>query len=243
MADQQKKVKGVVDIVFLLDITGSMGHCIEAMKNNISAFVDYLTTKNANNQSPVKHWRAKIVGYRDFEEDAIPFFDNPFVEDAAQLKTQLGKLEADGGGDIPESLLDALYKVANMGQTEKGAATLDPGKWRYRSDAARVVVIFTDAPYKEVMVEPAGGTLQDVVNIVHNNRIILSIFAPNMPAFDKLCEIDKSEFNAIDCDTSDPHGPQNALAAFTADQANFRKTMEQLAKSVSKSAEVPPVEV
>src|SRR5665213_1726116 len=111
MADQQKKVKGVVDIVFLLDITGSMGHCIEAMKNNISAFVDYLTTKNANNQSPVKHWRAKIVGYRDFEEDAIPFFDNPFVEDAAQLKTQLGKLEADGGGDIPESLLDALYKV------------------------------------------------------------------------------------------------------------------------------------
>ena len=45
---QQPKVKGVVDIVFLLDITGSMEPCINAVKDNIQAFVATLTAKDAN---------------------------------------------------------------------------------------------------------------------------------------------------------------------------------------------------
>jgi hypothetical protein len=38
MAEQTSKVKGIVDIVFLLDATGSMQPCIDAVKNNIAAF-------------------------------------------------------------------------------------------------------------------------------------------------------------------------------------------------------------
>ena len=44
MTDQpQSKAKGVVDIVFLLDATGSMGPCIAALKTNIGLFIDSLT--------------------------------------------------------------------------------------------------------------------------------------------------------------------------------------------------------
>ncbi len=238
MTDQQQtKTKGVVDIVFLLDATGSMGPCIDALKTNIGLFIDSLTKGNENGVLPVKDWRAKVVGYRDFEyQETPPIVDNPFVRDAAQLKAQLASLTAEAGGDAPESLLDALFTVASMGQTDKGAQEADPNRWRYRSDAARVVIVFTDAPYHEKMSIPAavGGGLDDVNNIITANRIILSVFAPNFPCYDSLSELDKSEWEVIE---SPGKSAQEALAEFTSDQANFTKTLKQLAASVSKSAE------
>jgi hypothetical protein len=236
MADlQQAKVKGVVDIVFLLDATGSMQPCIDSLKSNIKLFIDTLTTKDANNSSPVKDWRAKVVGYRDVEVDEKWFEDAPFVRDVATLKAQLDALTANGGGDEPESLLDALYKLSTLGQTDKGAQEDDPRKWRYRSTAARVIVVFTDASYKEKLglPEAKGGTLDDVINALQTNKIILSIFAPQFDCYNKLAEIDKSEYQPV----GEPGNPK-ALDEFTKDQNNFRETMKQLARSVSKSAEV-----
>jgi hypothetical protein len=227
-----QKVKGVVDIVFLVDVTGSMQHCIDALKNNILAFIETLSVRSPNNESPVKHWRGKVVGFRDFKVDKQCFIDNPFVEDAGFLKQQLSLLQAEGGGDEPESLLEALYRLATMGQTEKTAQSSDPCKWRYRSQAARVVVAFTDASYHEAMTEPPGGTVDEVINAIHANRIILSLFAPEMTCHDKLGEADKSEYHAIPFTSS---SPQQALAEFTTDQKNFKKTMEMLAKSISGS--------
>jgi hypothetical protein len=162
--------------------------------------------------------------------------DNPFVEEAESLRQQLNRLTAEGGGDEPESLLDALYKVATMPATEKSVQTSDPAKWRYRSQAARVVVAFTDASYHAVMTEPAGGTVDEVINAIHANRIILSLFAPEMECHDRLGAADKSEYTAIPWDSTSSTGAQEALAKFTSDQTNFRKTMEMLAKSVSASA-------
>jgi hypothetical protein len=239
MTDQQQKVKGIVDIVFLLDVTGSMQPCIDALKTNISTFIDTLTTKNANNENPVKDWRAKAVGFRDFEADATPYEDNPFVRDASALKAQLNGLKADGGGDEPESLLDALFKVSSMDQSEDNSTSEDANKWRHRHQAARVVVVFTDALYKERMTIPEakGGTFEDLKNVIHPNRIVTSIFAPDLPIFQgTLAALDRNEFNAIKLEGKTP---QEALAAFTSDQNNFRETLKQLAASVSKSSEVP----
>lgn len=234
---QQTKTRGVADIVFLIDVSGSMEPAIDALKANIGTFVESLSKGDANNAAPVRDWRAKAVGYRDFEDpDAEPLVDNPFVSDVEALRAQLAGLRAEGGGDEPESLLDALFVISNMGQTEKGAQSLDPARWRYRSDAARVVVVFTDASFKPTMTIPQakGGGVQDVTNAVINNRVILSLFAPDMPGYDELSQIDKSEWEAI----SYPGlNPQEALVKFTSDQANFKNTLRQLAASVSKSAE------
>ena len=235
MADQNQKTKGVVDIVFLLDVTGSMQPCIDALKNNIATFIDTLTIKGANNDNPVKHWRAKAVGYRDAKEDREWFADSPFVEDPAALKAQLSALKASGGGDEPESLLDALHRVATMAATGK-AAPAEADKWRYRSEAARVVVAFTDASYHPTMEQPKDGTVSDVINAIHSNRIILNLFAPEMPCHDALAAADKSEYMAI---PTNGKTAVEALNEFTSDQSNFRKTLEALAKSVSKSADTP----
>ncbi len=234
------KTKGVADIVFLIDVTGSMAPCIDALRRNIEVFVDSLSGGDANNAASVKDWRGKVVGYRDVEHSAVEgtrwLEDHPFVRDAVALKAQLGELRAEGGGDEPESLLDALYTVATMEASPKGAQGEEPTKWRYRSDAARVVVVFTDASFKETMAIPQanGGSLQDVANVVMANRIILSLFAPNFEGYDRLSQIDKSEWEVVEYEGL---SPQEALQKYTADAANFRTTLKQLAASVSKSAE------
>jgi hypothetical protein len=234
------KTKGVADIVFVIDVTGSMTPIIDALRKNIETFIDSLSRGDANNAAPVKDWRGKVVGYRDMEHAAaegLPWMeDNPFVRDAVALKAQLAGLRAAGGGDEPESLLDVLYKVASMEASPKGAQSEDPNKWRYRSEAARVVIVFTDASFKETMSIPEakGGSLQDVANVVMANRIILSLFAPNFEGYDRLSQIDKSEWEVVEYEGLTP---QEALQKFTADPVNFRTTLKQLAASVSKSAE------
>ena len=234
------KTKGVADIVFVIDVTGSMTPIIDALRKNIETFIDSLSRGDANNAAPVKDWRGKIVGYRDIEHaeaEGLPWIeDNPFVRDAVALKAQLAGLRAAGGADEPESLLDVLYKVAMMEASPKGAQGEDPNKWRYRSEAARVVIVFTDAPFKETMSIPEakGGSLQDVANVVMANRIILSLFAPNFEGYDRLSQIDKSEWEVVEYEGLTP---QEALQKFTADPVNFRTTLKQLAASVSKSAE------
>ena len=234
------KTKGVADIVFVIDVSGSMAPCIDALRRNIEVFVDSLSRGDANNAAPVKDWRAKVVGYRDFEtaeSEGLPWImDHPFVRDAGTLKAQLATLQAAGGGDEPESLLDALYKVATMEAIPKGSQAVEAGKWRYRSDAARVVIVFTDASFKETMSIPEakGGSLQDVANVVMANRIILSLFAPNFEGYDRLSQIDKSEWEVVEFEGLNP---QEALQKFTSDPANFRTTLKQLAASVSRSAE------
>jgi hypothetical protein len=234
------RTKGVADVVFLIDVSGSMAPIIDALRKNIEAFIDSLSSGDANNAAPVRDWRGKVVGYRDIEaaqSEGLEWLeDHPFVRDTVALKAQLGALHANGGGDEPESLLDALYTVATMEASPKGAQSEDADKWRYRSDAARVVVVFTDASFKETMSIPAakGGSLQDVANVVMANRIILSLFAPNFEGYDRLSQIDKSEWEVVEYEGLDA---QQALQKFTADPVNFRTTLKQLAASVSRSAE------
>jgi hypothetical protein len=66
------------------------------------------------------------------------------------------------------------------------------------------------------------------------NRIILSLFAPNFEGYDRMSQIDKCEWEVVEYDGLTR---QEALRQFTADPANFRTTLKQLAASVSRSAE------
>jgi len=233
---QEVKVRGVADIVFVVDVTGSMQPCIDALRENIKVFIDTLASTDANNGSPVKDWRGRVVGYRDVKADGERdwIIDNPFVRDPAALKAQLASLEARGGGDEPESLLDALYRVAKCEDSAKGEPESDR-KWRYRGAAARVVVVFTDATYHPMMSIPeaAGGTGADAKNAMIQTKIRLSVFAPELPCYDELTDLPLSEFMLIPLNGATPIA---ALEAFTRDKANFKSTLQQLAKSVSQSS-------
>jgi von Willebrand factor type A domain len=237
---QQIKVKGVADIVFLLDATGSMAPCINAIKENIAAFITSLTSKDANQQSVVKDWRVKVVGYRDFDyTDAPAIVDNPFVNSVEELRSHLAQLEATGGGDEAESLLEGLHRVATMPETGLGKPLM-PDAWRDRSEARRFVVVFSDAPYKPKMSEPKGGTVDDVINAMMTSQIVLYVYAPEtFSCYETLGEMDKAEWNAIPVATGS--SAQEALALFTSDKDNFQKILDVLAKTITHTAPIPPL--
>ncbi|MEI7728109.1 MAG: hypothetical protein WCO56_00945 [Verrucomicrobiota bacterium] len=256
MADN--KIKGVVDIVVLLDVTGSMQECIDAVKNSISTFISGLAVKDANNEAPIKDWRMKICGFRDHQANESNWFvDNPFVRDVAAVQTQLAAptMQASGGGDEPESLLDALFKLAKMEQAGVQDAE-DPNKWRARGTAARAIIFFTDATFKTPMTIPeaAGGGVPDVITAIIANRIILCGFCPEWQGYLDLASADRAEFEFVATVADTPalaglgkpgdegHAAMvaavNALKAKASNSAAFTKVMQQLAKTISKSVAV-----
>ena len=237
-ADAAKKVKGVCDIVFLVDATGSMQPAINDLKENIKLFFKTLSNGDDNGNMIVKDWRARVIGYRDVKVDSDWFENNPFTRNISDIEDQLKHLVAKGGGDEPESLLDALYKVAKFGSTPKMAQEEDPEKWRYRSEAARIVIVFTDASFHATtsLSEASGLDWKEIANLIMQEKIRLSIYAPQMSCYDDLSQIDKCEYMPIEFDPDVPNDAIYKLREFTSDVSNFQKTLEQLAKTVSVSA-------
>lgn len=238
---EPKKIKGTVDLVFLIDVTGSMQPCIDGLKNNIKEFFNTLQGGDANNPAPIKDWRAKVVGYRDYEDDPSTWYeDNDFTRDVDTLYRQLDALEASGGGDMPESLLDALCTIAKAESCDVQEAE-NPKKWRYRKNAARAVIAFTDAPFKETMSAPGceGGTVDDVINAVMDARILLTVITPYkddtgavMDGMNTLAEADKAEYIPLrDGDES------VSLDRFAEDKDRLVNTLKKLAATLSRSVQ------
>lgn len=258
MADAPK-IKGVVDIVILLDVTGSMQECIDAVKGSIGNFINTLSTKDANNENPIKDWRIKVCGYRDQQQDPEGWFiNNPFVREVEAVKTYIAaeNMQARSGGDEPESLLDALYKLANM--EEAGIQDGDcPDKWRALGTASRVVIFFTDATFKNPMTlaEASGGSVVDVGTGIMAKRIGLFGFVPEWEGYEALGTIDKAQVTFVATKSESPalaglgktgeegraaqKAAVSALAAKAGDPVAFGKIMEQLAKTVSKVSALP----
>lgn len=232
------KKKGIPDIVFLLDASGSMKECIDAVTQSIATFVDTLGAADANGGVLVQDWRIRVVGYRDRLADGAQWLvDNPFTNSVEAVKAQLAALQAKGGADEPESLLDALYALTCWAQAERGAAP-DAYGWRHRHDATRVVVVFTDASFHPTFQTDNGGTgsVDDLIQACHACRLKVVLHAPDAPGY-----VDLSAMNGLEWEPVGALGanPVQALRDFTSDANQFAKVMEALAKTVSASAAVP----
>jgi hypothetical protein len=127
-----------VDIVFCIDVTGSMTPILDAVKANALRFYDdvqyNLTAKGKN----VDELRVRVIAFRDFVADGeaalqeSPFFRLPAEQ--AGFSDFVNGLIAQGGGDAPESGLEAVALAVNS-------------PWTNRGDRRRqVVVVWTDQP-------------------------------------------------------------------------------------------------
>ena len=116
-----------LDVLFLLDATGSMADEIDQIKAtllSISARIGDLPSR--------PDLRFGMVAYRDRGDEFITrLYD--FDQDVQQFSNTIREVVADGGGDDPESLNEALH-----------VAVHEPS-WRL-GEAIRLVFLVADAP-------------------------------------------------------------------------------------------------
>jgi hypothetical protein len=232
------KKKGIADIVFLIDISGSMQPCLDALKANIGVLVDHMTNPGPNADAVVKDWRIKVCGYRDAAADGQHWWQEcSFTTDVGQARNDLATLVADGGGDEPESLLDGLWKLAKMPTASSPGGQVDANTWRHHHDAARCVIVFTDASCHMVTASPEaeGAKFEDVAREVMAARLRLSLYCPEADCYHEISGIDKCEIEFIGS-LSDA---ATKMSEFSRNTENFKKTMQQLAKSISVSSVTP----
>ncbi|HZH77178.1 MAG TPA: vWA domain-containing protein, partial [Archangium sp.] len=95
-SSQQQQARPRIDVVFVLDTTGSMGGLIEGAKQKIFSIASRIAQGK-----PTPQVRVGLVAYRDVGDEYVTRrYD--LTEDLDGIFTHLRKLQADGGGDTPE---------------------------------------------------------------------------------------------------------------------------------------------
>ncbi len=114
-----------LDILFILDTTGSMGEEIERLRATIE-----IINANVSAVSPKPRVRFGLVLYRDKDDSYLTKLV-PFTSDMDAFQRELDDIDADGGGDTPEDLQSALSDALT--------------KMDWNRDGLRLAYIITDA--------------------------------------------------------------------------------------------------
>jgi hypothetical protein len=147
------------DLVMLADTTGSMGDAIANVKSNAAAVTDAVLAAQPNAQFGV-------ASYRDEGDEYLFRVEQGITPDTGAVQTGINQWVASGGGDGPESAINALYELAT-------------GAVSYRSGSTRIVAWFGDAPSHD----PSNGrTLADAIGALQAANI--RVVAVNVGALD-----------------------------------------------------------
>ncbi|MCA9288829.1 MAG: VWA domain-containing protein [Phycisphaerales bacterium] len=117
-----------VEVVFVLDTTGSMGGLIEGAKQTIWSIANAIATGE-----PHPDIRMGLIGYRDRGDAYITTATN-LTDDLDAIYSDLMSFEAQGGGDGPESVNQALHEA------------ITSISWSEDREVMRLVYLVGDAP-------------------------------------------------------------------------------------------------
>ena len=100
-----------LDIMFIMDLTGSMSIWLNEAKKSIKNIIEEITDNN-----PGSKIRMSFIGYRDFLEinEKRKYDSQEFTENIEEFNNFLSKLDCNGGGDEPEDVIGALRQALNM---------------------------------------------------------------------------------------------------------------------------------
>ncbi len=115
-----------IDVVFILDTTGSMGDEIKELKDTIYAIHGKITAQKHIQVKP----RFGMVLYRDQGDEYVTKVHEFCNIDEFQMKLQ--DVEAGGGGDEPEEVHEALHEALT--------------ELEWNSNGLRVAFLIADAP-------------------------------------------------------------------------------------------------
>jgi Mg-chelatase subunit ChlD len=114
-----------VDLVFVIDTTGSMSDKIESLLTTCRQFADDFNTLRLNH-------RIAIVSFGDLRVPGDKIQNTAFTANVETTKKSLRSIPRNsGGGNEGESSLEALERALSL---------------PYRSDAVKAIVLITDEP-------------------------------------------------------------------------------------------------
>lgn len=123
----KSKPRPAVDILFLLDVTGSMEFAIEGVSDGIQRFASQIQEADLDARVGLIAYRDRVFGQ---EPEILKFDGQTFTQDYEAFRAKVGRLFCVGNNTIPESTLDALV----LGSRQE-----------FRPKAAKVIVLITDA--------------------------------------------------------------------------------------------------
>jgi len=185
-----KRLRYAVDIVFCIDVTGSMSPILDRVKDNALRFYDDVQKNLTDKGKNVDELRVRVIAFRDFKADGAaalqesPFFSLP-GEQAGFAEFVRG-LVPEGGGDAPESGLEAV-------------ALAIQSPWTTSGDRRRqVIVVWTDSPAQPLdaatvpapYVDKVPGDFSALTDLWENEQGVMGasskrliLFAPDGPGW------------------------------------------------------------
>ena len=135
LAEDKKDAKNIaqlekprIEVCFVLDTTGSMGGLIAGAKDKIWSMANEIISAK-----PTPEVRIGLIAYRD-KTDAYTTKVYPLSNDIDDIYAKLMAFKAQGGGDTPESVNQAL----NEGVTKM--------KWSKSKKVLKIIFLVGDAP-------------------------------------------------------------------------------------------------
>ena len=170
-------IRPPLDIVFVLDVTNSMDPQIAGVRDGVGEFVKALKDRELEA-------RIAMVAFRDIIYDDVPFEvlkfkGEPFTTDTKAFSVEVGKLKAMGGGDDPESSLDALVLAS---------------KQPFRPGALRVLILITD---DEPQTKGNSVLMPAALKMLKENKIDqvhLIVKTKHLPKYEALHKVAKGGF-------------------------------------------------
>lgn len=139
-------VSGPMDVQFLQDLSGSFGDDIATVRTLVPGIVAVLQAVQPNAQFGVSSFIDKPVSPFGAVAEWVYQLELAQTTLAASLTAAYAAMTTRSGLDAPEAQIEALMQLA-LHATEAG----------FRTDAARFVVLFTDAPFHVAGDGAAGG--------------------------------------------------------------------------------------
>ena len=153
-----------LDLVFCVDLTGSMGGLITAAKQDMARVLEALRGALGDGL------RVAIVGYRDHCDGAKLLEVHPLDGDVARVARRIAGLAVSGGGDAPEAVYSGLQACLRLS---------------WGAGSYRVILLVGDAPPHGVGMagdsfpngDPTKLGLDDMANLLEAEGVFVHALA------------------------------------------------------------------
>lgn len=164
------------DIVFVLDTTGSMDDEIDGLIHTCTLFADEIAASSID-------YRLGLIGFGDLligEEMTI----YPLTRSANKFKEWVTNIPRTGGGDEPESSLDAVREALTF---------------EFRPDAQKVLILITDASPHDP--DTDGYSATEITNLLRESNVLAFCITPSLDCWQQMADATGGEWFEIQSDT------------------------------------------